>query len=140
MNNEWKEPSVPPTPESPLDMEIFRSEIQILVDTRKNIHQEVYDSLPPELSHAEKENQSRRSPRYIGLDMLEFSFVDPKDLTENDARMWNAIKSENYITKRITKEEYDKYSEDVDNSNSESRKAFKGVIAQKLLVHWFKEE
>lgn len=83
----------------------------------------------------------KRGEKDAGMHNLhDFSFLEnPRELTEEDAKIWNLIKPENYKRGSITKEDLELYAKKVDASKNESRINFKGIINGKITLLWGRE-
>jgi len=97
------------------DMAIFQAEIASLIAERK-----------PEMTEAER-------PLDIGMkDLLR---VNPQELTEDDAKMWEMVRDNPSL---VTPEEFLKYVENTDASSNSSRIAFRAALGNELMMHWAK--
>ena len=67
--------------------------------------------------------------------MFELLSINPVELTEKDAEIWNKLK--NYISGSVTPAMLDDYRKDVKESKNESRMQFRAIIFSQLSILLF---
>ena len=70
--------------------------------------------------------------------MFELLSINPKELTEEDAHMWN--KANNYKSNSFIEDEFKEYLLDVKNSKNSSREEFSSIIKQLFSIVHLREQ